>query len=219
MQALSKRTSKLVPKLYQPLTKSSTRPIQTTPTKMSLFPRAFQELSPFLTLMNDYDKAARAMTRDAFADMPDATFFRPKFDVQELKDSYELHGELPGLEQKDVNIEWTDSNTLTISGRTETYREEGSSPQQLKATVEDEDQANKPESTAVTKTEEAGEVVKADEGPKYWISERSVGEFRRNFSFPARVDQDAVKASLKNGVLSIVVPKAKGGKNKKITIE
>jgi HSP20 family protein len=170
--------------------------------------------------MNDYDKAARGMTRHAFADMPDATFFRPKFDVKELQDSYELHGELPGLEQKDVNIEWTDSNTLTISGRTETRREEGTPPKQLKASVEDEEQENgKQESTAVTETEKAGEVVKADEGPKYWVSERSVGEFRRNFSFPARVDQDAVKASLKNGILSIVVPKAKGGKNKKINIE
>jgi HSP20 family protein len=185
---------------------------------MSLFPRAFQEFSPFLTLINDYDKAARAMTRDAFADLPDATFFRPKFDVKELKDSYELHGELPGLEQKDVNIEWTDSNTLTISGRTETRREEGTPPKQLQARVEDEDEPEQ-QSTAVTKTEKAGEVAKSEEGPKYWLSERSVGEFRRNFSFPARVDQDAVKASLKNGVLSIVVPKATGSKNKKITIE
>jgi HSP20 family protein len=173
-----------------------------------------------LTLMNDYDKAARALTRDAFADLPDATFFRPKFDVKENKDNYELHGELPGLEQKDVSIEWTDSNTLTISGRTETHREEGTPPKQLKASVEDVGEENGHESTAVTKTEKTDEVVKAEEsGTKYWISERSVGGFHRNFSFPARVDQDAVKASLKNGVLSIVVPKAKGGSKKKIAIE
>jgi len=101
---------------------------------MSLFPRAFQEFSPFLTLMNDYDKAARAVSRD-FPDLADATFFRPKFDVKELNESYELHGELPGLEQKDVNIEWTDSNTLTISGRTEHRRDEGTPLKQLRATV------------------------------------------------------------------------------------
>ncbi|KAE9980770.1 hypothetical protein EG328_012018 [Venturia inaequalis] len=185
---------------------------------MSLFPRAFQEFSPFLTLLNDYDKAARS----ALTDLPDATFFRPKFDVKENKDSYELHGELPGLEQKDVNIEWSDSNTLTISGRTATHREEGTRPKQLKASVEEapDNEGDKGKhSTAVTTTEKAGDVVKADEGPKYWLSERSVGEFRRNFSFPARVDQDAVKASLKNGILSIVVPKAKGGAKKKVEIE
>lgn len=185
---------------------------------MSLFPRAFQEFSPFLTLINDYDKAARS----AFADLPDATFFRPKFDVKENEENYELHGELPGLEQKNINIEWSDGNTLTISGRTEVKREEGTPFKQLKARVEDESTSteNKEnESTAVANTEKSGDVVKADEGAKYWISERSVGEFRRNFSFPARVDQDHVKASLKNGILSIVVPKLRGGSRKKVEIE
>jgi len=187
---------------------------------MSLFPRAFQEFSPIINLINDYDRATRALTRDAFSDT-DTAFFRPKFDVKELKDSYELHGELPGLEQKDVNIEWTDGNTLTISGRTEHYREEGKRP-----SVENVSESSDPtkgkesESTAVTATEKAGEVGHpAESQAKYWVSERSVGEFRRNFSFPTRVDQDAVKASLRNGVLSILIPKAKGGKAKKVTIE
>lgn len=168
--------------------------------------------------MNDYDKAARSV----FADLPDATFFRPKFDVKENKESYELHGELPGLEQKNVNIEWADGNTLTISGRTETHREEGTRPKQLKASVEEASYSEGDKdkhSTDVTKVEKAGDVAKTDDGPKYWLSERSVGEFRRDFSFPARVDQDAVKASLKNGILSIVVPKAKGGAKKKVEIE
>ncbi|QDS72492.1 hypothetical protein FKW77_010051 [Venturia effusa] len=222
MQAITKQTTRLLPQLTKNITrKSPQRLFHATAPAMSLFPRAFQEISPFLTLMNDYDKAARS----AFADLPDATFFRPKFDVKENKDSYELHGELPGLEQKNVNIEWSDSNTLTISGRTESYREEGTKPKQLKATVEEVPDGEKgtgdkgKHSTAVTTTEKSGDVVKADDAPKYWLSERSVGEFRRNFSFPARVDQDAVKASLKNGILSIVVPKAKGGAKKKVEIE
>jgi len=48
---------------------------------------------------------------------------------------------------------------------------------------------------------------------KFWVSERSVGEFARSFHFPTKVDQDAVKASMKNGILSITVPKtqAKAG--------
>ncbi|KAE9963252.1 hypothetical protein BLS_009488 [Venturia inaequalis] len=220
MQALTKRTTRLLPQVTKNIarTRPTTRLLHSTAPAMSLFPRAFQEFSPFLTLLNDYDKAARS----ALTDLPDATFFRPKFDVKENKDSYELHGELPGLEQKDVNIEWSDSNTLTISGRTETHREEGTRPKQLKASVEEapDNEGDKGKhSTAVTTTEKAGDVVKADEGPKYWLSERSVGEFRRNFSFPASVDQDAVKASLKNGILSIVVPKAKGGAKKKVEIE
>jgi HSP20 family molecular chaperone IbpA len=199
-------------------TTTSTRHFHITKPTMSLFPRAFQEFSPIINLVNDYEKATRAISRDIFSDN-DMAFFRPKFDVKETKDSYELHGELPGLEQKDVNIEWTDGNTLTISGRTEHRREEGTRPTaeevSEKATNDKSD-----ENTAVTTTQKAGEVGKPIEHEtKYWVSERSVGEFRRNFSFPARVDQDAVKATLKNGVLSINVPKSKGGKTKKVAIE
>ncbi|KAF8247511.1 HSP20-like chaperone, partial [Wilcoxina mikolae CBS 423.85] len=43
--------------------------------------------------------------------------------------------------------------------------------------------------------------------PKVWVSERSVGSFRRVFQFPMQVDMDGVKAGLENGILSMVVPK------------
>jgi HSP20 family protein len=193
-------------------TSLTTRQFNTTTPTMSLFPRAFQEFSPFLNLINEYDKAARSMNHEF-----ERFSFRPRFDVKELNDSYELHGELPGLEQKDVNIEWTDGNTLTISGRTEHHREEGTRPGTEKV-GEISDGSSK--TTTVTTTQKAGELQKAREPEaKYWVSERSVGEFRRDFSFPARVDQDGVKASLKNGILSVIVPKAKGGKTKKVAIE
>jgi len=219
MQAI-RRGPRQLPRLNRIIkpTTTSTRHFHITTPTMSLFPRTFQEFSPIINLVNDYEKATRAMTRDMFSEN-DMAFFRPKFDVKETKDYYELHGELPGLEQKNVNIEWTDGNTLTISGRTEHRHEEGTRP-----TAEDVSESSsndKPtETTAVTTTQKAGEVGKpVEHETKYWVSERSIGEFRRNFSFPARVDQDAVKATLKNGVLSINVPKAKGGKTKKVSIE
>jgi len=198
---------------------------------MSLFPRTFQEFHPLFRLIDDYDRASRTLTRDSLSQLRS---FQPKFDVKELKDSYELQGELPGIDQKDVSIEWTDGNTLTISGRTEHRFEKGTPPQgqieeaqddegtkggqheYQKPSVEDEGQS----SQAVTTTEKSGEVAKpAEEQVKYWVSERSVGEFHRSFSFPTRVDHDAVKASMKNGILSIVVPKAKAQQPKKVNIE
>ena len=54
---------------------------------------------------------------------------------------------------------------------------------------------------------------------KYWVSERSVGEFHRSFSFPGRVDTDGVKASLKNGILHVTVPKSVHKESKRIQIE
>ncbi|MCJ1346190.1 hypothetical protein MMC31_004404 [Peltigera leucophlebia] len=143
-----------------------------------------------------------------------ARSFSPKFDVKEDASSYELHGELPGIEQKHVDIEFVDNNTLVIKGRTE--REYKSSNDENdkggkaahNPTVEDEEADEKPD-TAVAKS--GGAVEKHKEQPvhRYWVSERSVGEFQRTFNFPGKVDRDAVKASLKNGILTVVVPKLK----------
>ena len=211
-------------------------------------------------VLDDYERASRHFANNWSSEFRS---FQPKFDVKELKDSYELHGELPGIEQKDVSIEWTDGNTLAIKGRTEKTVERGSRPDATAVAVEDAPKASgaiqaapeaAAESEASTATSEnyhkpsvseegdegastvagdhnaltpattnAGEVAKATETQqpeaKYWVSERSVGEFHRSFTFPTRVDHDAVKASLKNGILSIVVPKAQAPKARKIEIQ
>jgi len=203
---------------------------------MSLFPRFTQEFAPIFRLFDEYD-------RQAFRDV-DRQFtnsirsFTPKFDVKETKEAYELHGELPGVDQKNINIEWTDNNTLTISGKHEHVREEGQRPtavedgeeqkklesnakdEKHQPTVEDESAESTNKDTQVAKQSEQHEVAKKEEPKqKYWVSERSVGSFHRSFAFPARVDQDAVKASLKNGILSIVVPKATAPQSRKVNIE
>ncbi|KAF1832915.1 HSP20-like chaperone [Decorospora gaudefroyi] len=196
---------------------------------MSVFPRFTQEFAPIFRLFDEYDRQA---FRNIDRQFDNIRSFTPKFDVKETKEGYELHGELPGVEQKDINIEWTDNNTLTISGRHEHVREEGQRPQGFiehgeaseqkklghQPTVEDDPtEAN----NKVTKQSEQKDVSKQDEASKskYWVSERSMGEFHRSFAFPARVDQDAVKASLKNGILSILVPKAQAPQSRKINIE
>jgi HSP20 family molecular chaperone IbpA len=203
---------------------------------MSLFPRFTQEFSPIFRLFDDYERQFKHFDQHIRS-------FSPKFDVKETEDSYELHGEFPGIEQKDINIEWTDANTLSITGRHETVKEEGRRPtaaiedgkpaaavedakpesekKEQQPTVEDEnaDSSAPAAETQVAKKTEQEIAKKGENEPKYWVSERSVGSFHRSFAFPARVDQDAVKASLKNGILSIVVPKAKAPQPKKINIE
>ncbi|KAH7391975.1 HSP20-like chaperone [Pyrenochaeta sp. MPI-SDFR-AT-0127] len=201
---------------------------------MSLFPRFTQEFAPIFRLFDEYDRQAFRGIDHQFNSIRS---FTPKFDVKETNEGYELHGELPGVEQKDINIEWTDNNTLTISGRHEHVREEGQRPATIgngeeseqkkiehQPTVEDEameTSTNTNKSSQVAKQSEQREIASQDEAPKakYWVSERSVGEFHRSFAFPARVDQDAVKASLKNGILNIVVPKAAAPQTRKINIE
>jgi len=172
--------------------------------------------------------------------------FTPKFDVSEKAEMYELHGELPGVAQKDVEIEFTDSQTLNIRGCTEHSYTSGTPPAGLvegiktagaianteaseakkpyhHVTVEDEDATNTeakqaPEDAQVVKKKGEEQPVQQQEKEKYWVSERSVGEFSRSFTFPVRVDSENVQASMKNGILSILVPKAKKQQARKITI-
>lgn len=42
------------------------------------------------------------------------------------------------------------------------------------------------------------------------LSERVVGDFHRSFTFPCPISEEGVKASMENGVLSLLVPKVEG---------
>jgi len=59
---------------------------------------------------------------------------------------------------------------------------------------------------------------KVDE-ENYHRIERSYGAFHRSFTLPTTVQQDQVKASYKNGILRIILPKAEEAKPKEIAIE
>lgn len=58
-----------------------------------------------------------------------------------------------------------------------------------------------------------------EEGETWYRAERSWGEFKRVFSLPNNADADKIKASTKNGTLSITVPKLKSSLRKKIDVE
>jgi HSP20 family protein len=56
------------------------------------------------------------------------------------------------------------------------------------------------------------------EGDRYY-TERSYGEFHRVVHLPASVDEDKVTASLKEGLLTITLPKTKKEAGKKVKVE
>lgn len=64
--------------------------------------------------------------------------FRPKFDVRETETTYELHGELPGIERENISIEFTDPQTLVVQGRIERTYE--SKPEETPAPAPEETQ-------------------------------------------------------------------------------
>jgi len=52
----------------------------------------------------------------------------------------------------------------------------------------------------------------------YYVRERSYGEFSRSFTLPDGIDSEHVRSAIKDGVLTVVVPKKAAAKPKKITV-
>lgn len=62
------------------------------------------------------------------------------------------------------------------------------------------------------------EAEKEEKGDAYYTYERSYGSFSRAFTLPDGIDGGAISADLKDGVLSVVVPKKPEAQPKKIAI-
>lgn len=216
--------------------KSSVKPVVThVPIsfrrKISLFPRTIitnesPEFPPIFRLLDEFEKYSRSI------DQPSRSLtrtFTPKFDAKEVADSYELHGELPGIDQKNIEIEFTDSSTLTISGHSERTFTEEQPPRSLidnkdlsdsNSSVAHEESTGAPENSLKKHDNTSGDqTLTEDSGGKYWLMERSIGEFSRSFSFPTQIDEDNVTATMSNGILKVIVPKVKKQVGRKIHIQ
>ncbi|KAL7788635.1 HSP20-like chaperone [Trichoderma ceciliae] len=202
--------------------------------------------TPLFRLLDDFDSYSRQNGKNCHVRRQTAPQWQPKFDVRETTQAYELHGELPGISKENVHIEFSDPQTLVVRGKTERTYTAGTSPSATaestpstetivereeparrnshQATVEDEDEASERESgfEVVTTEEEKKPEEKAPQQPvdkaKYWLTERSIGEFSRSFHFPSFVEHEAVSASFQDGILSVTVPKAKKLEARRIAV-
>ncbi len=60
---------------------------------------------------------------------------------------------------------------------------------------------------------------KLEEGARYHRQERGHGKFTRSLQLPFVVDADKVEATLENGVLRILLPRAEADKPRKISVK
>jgi HSP20 family molecular chaperone IbpA len=218
---------------------------------MAFFPREFYGptntgFHPLFRLLDDFDTYSRQSNGNGHHRKGHLPSFQPKFDVRELEEAFELHGELAGLNKQDVSIEFTDPQTLVVRGRIERTYQAGTPPAGLEgakmsgaiteageetkkndhhATVEDaaddEDGSTTAEATPATTVAEVAKPQQEEKSApkaKFWVSERSVGDFSRTFTFPGRIDQDNVTAKLDDGILTVRVPKAPKHEARRINI-
>jgi HSP20 family protein len=119
---------------------------------------------------------------DVFRGFDDARFWGgrgvwPSVDVEETEKEYRVTAELPGLEERDVEVLLQDG-LLTVRG----------------------------------------EKKLESEGKNRSYSERFYGRFERQITLDRDVDEGAVKATFKNGVLTVTVPKNERAATKRIPI-
>ena len=110
----------------------------------------------------------------------EATGWAPAVDMTERDDEIVLRADLPGLEQKDIEVNVHDG-MITVKGERKEERE----------------------------AKEKG----------YHYSERSFGAFVRTLPLPSGIDADKVRATFKNGVLEVHVPRTRESKGKKIEVK
>ena len=108
------------------------------------------------------------------------TSWYPPVDIYEAENSIVLKAELPGVDQKNMEIKVED-DTLILKGEKKVERG--------------------------TKTE------------NFLRAERAYGAFQRSFTLPQTVERENIKASLKKGVLTLILPKKEEVKPKQISIQ
>lgn len=103
----------------------------------------------------------------------------PAFEVKETKDAFIFKADLPGVDEKDIEVTVT-GDRIIVSGKRETEKREDSD--------------------------------------RFYAYERSYGSFSRAFTLPEGVNADTVSAELKNGVLTLMLPKRPEVQPKKIKV-
>ncbi|KAK4121199.1 HSP20-like chaperone [Parathielavia appendiculata] len=183
--------------------------------------------SSLFRMLDEFDRYTNQQLGSALGSTTGVTAFSPKFDVAEHDNEYLLQGELPGVAPENVEIEFTDEQTLVVRGHSERKHTEGDpalleAPREAKR-IEGAEGSSSSTSNGNQEFQQQSQPAASEEGtkskPRYWLSERSYGEFSRVFTFPATVDQDNVRAKFKDGILEITVPKAVKKTGKRITIQ
>ncbi|MEO0249883.1 MAG: Hsp20/alpha crystallin family protein [candidate division WOR-3 bacterium] len=105
--------------------------------------------------------------------------YTPNVDIIERSDDILLIADMPGVDEKTVDI-GLDNNVLSIYGRVD------------------------PE---------------IPENYKLTVAEYGIGDYQRSFTLTDEVDSDKIQATVKNGVLKIILPKAEKVKARKIAVK
>lgn len=147
----------------------------------------------------------------------------PRLSLTESDKEIIVEAEVAGYPEESLTLEFLDPSTLKLSGSLETNKSlpyASANPTQGKLGATSSDSNRQAETAHTAKVNQSGGAEQRDEG-LHNVSEttsqthaskaQTEGQIRRQFSrrveLPVPVDPGVVKASLKLGILSIVMPK------------
>lgn len=151
-----------------------------------IFPELQREINRFIRSIDEPFIAHRNGFPSIFSPIIDSR--TPIVDLHDTPKDYIIEAELPGVKGENIDIQCIDDKTITLQGKYSGSKE---------YTNNNDMKADKPIE---------GEIVKKDDSTLYQ-GERWHGSFNRSFTFPTPIDTDSIKASYKNGLLSIKIPK------------
>lgn len=162
----------------------------------------------FHSLFNDLDRISAATP---FTDSSLAASFAPRVKLVEHGNEYKIEAEVAGFPKEALTIDFPDARVLRLSGKFEQENNHNPksadfAPEAVAARTSPAAQSSSC-STEVTTTAADHEKQLGSKNGRIWHNERISRSFTRNIGLPGAIDTDAVKASLENGVLSIVLPK------------
>ncbi len=99
---------------------------------MALFHRfeepGFTNLFRMLDAFDNYNTQTRGHGHGRQNGRSLRSSFSPRFDVRETETAYELYGELPGIKKDEISIDFTEAQTLVISGNVQRTYSSGTPP-------------------------------------------------------------------------------------------
>jgi HSP20 family protein len=161
--------------------------------------------------LSDFDRCLETF----FGDFPLAPATKtsnrlPAVDIRETEKAYALEMELPGYDEKNIEIH-VDGSTLSIASKQEKVvpPTESASPAESVPFIGPREEKAK---------EEAPSVESAPPKESWILKERHISTFCRSFKLPENANPEEISAEFKNGVLSLEIQKRAEAQKRTIQI-
>jgi HSP20 family protein len=126
--------------------------------------------------------------------------YLPAVDIRETNDAYLVEAELPGYDEKDIQVQ-VDGSMLSIESKKESEASRDVSPKK---------------ETSKDVSRDGSEKNNGED--RFLIRERQSASFSRSFKLPEDAETESITAHFKNGLLNLSIKKRAGAQKRVIQI-